>query len=175
VRASGAEIGDAHRHVSGRAQHLLSLFEDAELVAEIIVGRKPDQAFANRNGDLVGVQRGLRRKQDLTLLIRLADDRGRVGRTVENILDLRFDYAPLFLHDDDQVEALGEPPYAVRLQGPGNSDLVLAQSQIGAAHFVEPERVQPLLHVEPALAAGDDADLRCRTAGMHDPVETVGA
>ncbi len=103
----------------------------------------------------------------------LADDGGRVGGAVEDLLHLTLDQSALFFHDHDGRETVGEVADRRGLQRPGAADLEKAEAVIGGPHFVEAEVGQRLQDVEVALAGGDDADPRLASAAQHQLVEGI--
>ena len=137
-----------------------------------IVGIGEDAA-ADDDGDLVGVERAPGRQQHAVLLVLLADDHRRVGAAVELLLELRLDQRALLLHDEDRLQPVGEAVHALRLKRPRRGDLVEAEPEIGGAHLVDAEEVERAERVEPALAERDDAEPRLRPAPHHDAVEPV--
>ena len=134
-----------------------------------------DQALAELDGDVAGVERVLGREQPLLVLVLLAEHARPVGEVVELLLDLGLDQRALLLHHQDQVEPLRELQEPLRLQRPGHADLVDAQAEPVGRHLVDAELVHGGAHVEVALAGGDDADLGRRAAAGDDAVEAVGA
>ena len=73
------------------------------------------------------------RAHPFALFVELADDAGPdvVAPVVELLLQLVLDDLPLFLDDEDLVEALGELAHALGLERPGHRDLVDADADLG--------------------------------------------
>ena len=105
----------------------------------------------------------------------LPTTRGRtsVAPVVELLLQLVFDDLPLFLDDQDLVEAFGEVAHAFGLKRPRHRDLEHADADLRGVGFADAEVVERLAHVEIALARGDDAQSRLRAID-DDAVELIG-
>ena len=73
------------------------------------------------------------RTHPFALLVELADDARAdvVAPVVELLLQLVLDDLPLFLDDEDLVQALGELAHALRLERPRHRDLVDADADVG--------------------------------------------
>ncbi len=160
VRAAGAEIGDAGGGFRGLRPVALEPLELGDLALDVVAGAVADQPLAELDGDVGGVERVLGRKQPLLVLVLLAEHARALGQIVELLLDLRLDQRALLLDHQDEVEPLRELQDALRLQRPGHADLVEADAELVGLHLVDAELVHRLAHVEIALAAGDDAELR---------------
>ena len=76
VRAARAEIGRARGNVARFGKHRLKLAQPADAGGDLL-GRADDlqHPLAERDGDVVGVERSLGRKQPVAALVPLADDR----------------------------------------------------------------------------------------------------
>ncbi len=175
VRAAGAEIRNTHRDVLRVAQHALRLLQAGDAAREVLVGRVFEQALAEADRDVVGIERRLDRKQPVAVLVLLADADRLVRGAVELLAHLHLDQRALLLHHDDELEALREVREILPSDRPRTGDLVDAQSEIVAPDLVDTELVERLAHVEIGLADRDDADLRVAAARGDDPVQLVGA
>ena len=104
------------------------------------------------------------RAHPFALFVELADDARAhvVAPVVELLLQLVLDDLPLFLDDQDFLEAFGELAHAFGLERPGHRDLVHADADLGGVGLGDAEVVERLPHVEIALAGGDDAEPRLR-------------
>ena len=131
-----------------------------------------EQASAEPAGDDVGVEVAVLGEERGAVGPPLAVHGGRPGAAVEPLLDLRLEERALLLDDDDLVEAVGEAVDDPGLEGPGHADAQQAHAPAGELGVVEPEGVEGLAQVEPALAGRDDADPRRSVA--DDAVEAVG-
>ena len=175
MRAARAEIGDAGGGLGGHGLVALEALELGDALLDVVAGAVADQPLADLDGDVAGIERVLGREQPLLVLVLLAEHARALGQIVELLLDLRLDQRALLLDDQDQIEPFGELRHALRLERPGHADLVEAQAQLVGLHLVDAELVERRAHVEIALAAGDDADLRVRPAAGDDAIELVGA
>src|SRR5689334_22267178 len=75
-------------------------------------------------------------------VVELADDARRAHAflpVVELFLDLVLDDLALFLHHQDLFQPLGEAPRALRLERPGERDLVEAQTDVASDLLVDAE------------------------------------
>src|SRR6185503_17044603 len=110
------------------------------------------------------------------LLVELADDARThvVAPVVELLLQLILDDLPLFLDDEDLVQALGELPDALGLERPRHRDLEDANANLDGVAFRDAEILERLPHVEIALSARDDAEARPRRID-DDAVQLVDA
>ena len=120
---------------------------------------KLQQPLADRDPDVVGIERALHRKQPLAGLVALADADGLIRRAVEFLAHLHFDQRALFLDDDDELEPVREFAQLARHERPDAADLEYPQAQRVAARLVDAEIVERLAHVEIGLSGGDDSDL----------------
>ena len=141
-------------------------------LAQCCVVVQGQQALADGDRHLVGIERHLGLEQCLTLFVELADDGRHVTPAIELLLELRLDQAALFLDHQDLVQTDGEFGGALRLQRPGHADLVETQTQPGGGLLRKMQIVKRLKHVEVALAVADDTQLGRRTVddGPVDPV-----
>ena len=107
-RAARAEIGNAHRDILGLGQNPLRLLQRGP-VPRSLVGTDPLQdALANADRNLVGIERTLHREQPIAALVLLADADRLVGGAVKLFAHLHLDQRALLLHHDDELEAVGE-------------------------------------------------------------------
>ena len=67
-----------------------------------------EQALADADRDLVGIERALDREQPVAVLVLLADADRLVGGAVELLAHLHFDQRALLLDHDDEIEPVGE-------------------------------------------------------------------
>src|SRR5215471_7852577 len=175
VRTAGAEIGDAHGDVLGLAQDALRLLEPRDPAAEVLVARIFQQALAEADRDVVGVERTLDREQPVAGFVLLADADRLVDGAVQLLAHLHLDQRSLLLDHDDELQAAGEFLQLLLANRPRTRDLVDAQAEIVAADLVEAELVERLAHVEIGLADRDDADPRAAAPRRDGAVEPVGA
>ena len=117
-------------------------------------------ALAERDGDVVGIERALGREQPVAALVLLADDQRLHRRAVEVLAHLHLDQRALLLDHDDHLEAAREILEMLDVERPRAADLEQAHAELVGARLVDAEVVERLAHVEIALADGDDADLR---------------
>ena len=132
-------------------------------------------ALADADRDVVGIERALDREQPVALLVLLADADRLIRGAVELLAHLHLEQRALLLDHDDLLEALGELLEVALADRPWAADLVEAQAKIVALDLVEPELVERLAHVEIALADRDDADLGLAASRRDVLVELVGA
>src|SRR5215472_12190357 len=176
VRTAGAEIRNAHRDILRLSQNSLRLLERGNPRGDLLVATDPLQdALADADRDLVGIERTLHREQPVALLVLLADADRLVRGAVELFAHLHLDQRALLLDHDDELEAVGELLEVSLADGPRASDLVEPNDEIVALDLVDPELVERLTHVEIALADGDDADFRPPPARGDVLVELVRA
>src|ERR1700683_2419307 len=86
-----------------------------------------EQTLADRDRDVVGVERALDRKQPAAPLILLADADRLVGLAVQLLAHLDFDQRALFLDNDDERKAARKFAQTLGLDRPGAAKLVEAQ------------------------------------------------
>jgi len=175
MRAAGAEIGNAVGHVRGGGQHALGLLQFGHAGGDVRNIAIAQQALAQLDGDVIGVQRALHREQPAALFILLADAHRLVGGAVQLLAHLNLDERAFFLHHHDQVEALGKFIEALGLDRPRAGQFPDPQAQIIGPHLVDAQFVEGEAHVQIALAHGGDADARALAAGGDEFVEAVGA
>ncbi len=77
---------------------------------------------------------------------------------VEDLGDLILDQAALFLDDEDFVQPDGKFHEPFRLQRPGTGDLVDGEADFLDFLFMDTEIAKRLLHIQPGLAGGDNAE-----------------
>ncbi len=174
VRAAGAEIGNALGDILGLGQHALRLLQAVDAVLEAFVAHIVEQALADADRNLVGIERALDRKQPVAALVLLADAGRLVGGAVELLAHLHLDQRALLLHHDDEIETVGERLEIAPADRPRTADLVEPQPQRVAPDLVDAELVERLAHVEIGLAGGDDPDLGRAAARGDVAVELVG-
>src|SRR5262249_18806985 len=161
----------ARRHVGHRGDRALRLAQPRDTLRNLLDMAALQHALADRNRDVVRVERALYREQPVVLLVALADH-GRLGAgAVELLAYLYLDERALLLDHDDELEPFGELFQFAARQRPGAGDLVDLNAEVVAAHLVNAELVEGLAHVEIALADRDDADLRVASARDHHAVE----
>ena len=173
MRTARAEIGRADGDILRLGEHRLRLLQPRHLRLDVIAAAMAQDALADRDRDVVRVERALHREEPLTALVPLADADGLIGRAVELLAQLHLDERALLLDHDDHLEAGRERHQLFLAERPGAADLEEPDAEIVGAHLVDAEIVESLPHVEIALAGGDDADLGVRPAGGDDPVELV--
>ena len=160
VRTAGAKMRHAHGDVRHRLAPLLQPLQTAHTRLEILRRMIAQHATPDGDGDVVGVERALNRKEPVAALVLLADADGLMRRAVQLLAQLHFDERTLLLDHHDEIETARELLHAFRLQRPGRGDLIEADAEIIRPHFVDAEIVERLTHVEIGFADGDDADLR---------------
>ena len=175
MRTARAKMRNAHRHLGEVSALLLQSLEPRDAPLQLLAAVIFQQPAADGDGDVIGVERALDRKQPLAVLVFLADAQRLIGRAVKLLAQLRFDQRALFLDNDDKVEPTREVAQAVRLQRPGTGDLVEPESEIIGLDLVDSEIVQRLTHVEIGFADRDHADLRVGPARGDDLIEAIGA
>src|SRR5215469_3520063 len=176
VRTAGAEIRNAHRDILRLSQNSLRLLERGNPRGDLLVATDPLQdALADADRDLVGIERTLHREQPIAPLVLLADADRLVRGAIELFAHLHLDQRSLLLDHDDELEPVGELLEVSLADRPRASDLVEPNAEIGALDFVDPELVERLTHVEIALADGDAADFRLPPARGDVLVELVRA
>src|SRR5690606_16484049 len=122
------------------------------------------------DGNLVGIEDALYRKQPLALFILLADDDRVIGPAVKVFAKLHFKQRALLLHHHDQFEAVDEIGHMLEVERPRAGDLEEPDAQIGGASFIDAEVVERLAYIEIARADRHDAELWIVTAGKDDAV-----
>ena len=176
MRAAGAEIRGAQK--SFRLIGAIA-FQQPQLrnlgFQPLIAASLPNQALADFNGDVGGLQRALGVEQPVVVLVLLADHPRAVGRIEQLLLDLGLDQRPLLFDHHDSVEPFGERCDTPRFQRPHHADLVQPDAKLVGLHLVDPEFIKRLADVEIAFARGDDAELRCGASAHHEAVELVDA
>ena len=175
VRAARAEIRNALGDIGGLGERALRTLEPRHVGRQFLVGGDTQEAFADADRDVVGIERALDREQPVALLVLLADADRLIGGAVEFLAHLHFDQRAFLLDHDDEIEALGEFGEVLPRNRPDAADLVQAQTELVAFQFVEAEFVERLAHVEIGFAGGDDADLGVSPARDDGLVEFVGA
>jgi len=144
--------------------------------ADLVIGADMlEDALADADRNVVGIERTLHREQPVALLVLLADANGLVRQTVKLLADLHLDQRALFLDDDDEVETAGEIDQFLPRDRPRAADLEQADAEVVTLDFVDAEFVERLTHVEIGFAGRDDADLRRAAAGRDRLVDLVGA
>lgn len=175
VRAARAEIGRALGDFDRLGEPALGRGNLLEAGAQGRVVPILEQPGAERDGDVVGVERAVDREEPLALFVLLADHHGLVGRAVKLLAQLDLDQRALLLDDHDEIEPGGEVLQFLRIERPGAGDLEQADAEIIGADLIEAEFLQRLADVEIGFADGDDADARRLPAREDGLVELVGA
>ena len=158
-------LGDV---VARRASTCLAPPAARDLLRQTVVGEPLEDARADRDGDLVRVERALRREQPLAALVLLADDRRRVGacRRAASLIcvsiSARFSSTTMIVSRPSAKRRT-----RLRLERPGAARPCRGEPEVGGADLVDAEVVERLQHVEVALAGRDDADPRPAAAGDH--------
>src|SRR5690606_35861128 len=150
---------------------LLRMLEARDLMRDLLVGRIIENAFADANRDIVGIERALDREQPVSALVLLADAGRLVGGAVEFLAHLHFDERAFLLDHDDEIEPLRKLLQFGLRERPGAADLVQADAEFVATHFIDAQFVERLADVEIALAGRDDADLRIAPARGYRAVD----
>src|SRR6185503_4000008 len=120
------------------------------------------------DGDLVRVERAPGGKENVVLLVALADHHRHAGAAVHLLLHLHLDQRALLFHDEDRLEAFGETEEAIRLERPWRGNLVEPDAEVGGALLVDAEEIERAQGVEPALAERDDSETWLPAAIHHD-------
>ena len=175
MRAARAEIGGTLGDFDRLGEPALSGGDLFQPSPERRILSVLQQARAERDCDVVGIERAMDREEPLALLVLLADHHGLVRSAVELLAQLDLDQRALLLDDHDEVEPSGEVLQLLRIERPGAGDLEQADAEIIGADLVEAEFLQRLAHVEIGFADGDDADARRLPTGEDGLVELVGA
>src|SRR5689334_11673519 len=102
----------------------------------------PEKPLADRDRNVVRVERGFYRKEPLPLFVLLADHGRLVRRAVELLAHLGFDQRALFFHDDDEIEPLREFLELSGDERPRASNLEKANAEIVRALLVDAELVE---------------------------------
>ena len=89
-------------------EHLLRMAKPRHAAAQVVVVVIGEQALADGDGDVVGIERALHREEPAALLVLLADADRLVGGAVELLAQLHLDEGALLLDHDDLVEAARE-------------------------------------------------------------------
>ena len=77
---------------------------------------------------------------------------------VENLGDLVLNQAAFFLDDEDFIQPDGKFDEPFRFQRPGAGDLVDGETNLLDLFFMNAEIAERLLHIQPGLAGGHDAE-----------------
>ena len=149
-------------------------FQPLDARAQLVARPEFQGAFADGNGDVVGVEGGNGGKQDFPVFVLFADTDGGIGHAVENFPHLSLDQGTLFLDNDHHIEPAGKGAQALRFQRPGAADFVNRQSDLGGAGFVDAESVERLANIEIGLAGGDNPELWHWSTANDDAVQPVG-
>src|SRR2546423_1794273 len=95
-----------------------------------VIATPPQDTFADRDRDLVRIERALPREQPVLLLVFLSDHHRLVRRAVQLLAHLHFDQRALLLDHDDEIEALCEFLQLAARKRPGARDLVELDAEI---------------------------------------------
>ena len=174
VRAAGAEIGRAPRVLLRLADLPLEGAQRLEPRGDAGVVAARQDALAQRDADLVRVERAMDGEEPFAPLVLLADHHGLVLRAVKLLAHLHLDQGPLLLDHHDEFEPPRELLQFVAADRPGAADLEQADAQIVGLDLVNSQLVQRLADVEIGLAHRDDADARRGPARGHHLVQAVG-
>ncbi len=124
VRTARTEERRARADVLGVGEHGLILLQPGDPRGYLV--RRADDlqdALAERDRDVVGIERALCRKQPVAALVLLADDGRLHGRAVQVFADLHLDQRALLLDHDDHFEAAGEILDVLDVERPRAADL----------------------------------------------------
>jgi hypothetical protein len=175
VRTARAEPGQAlHAGLSG-LHRLVLLHEELQPVVHVLAGMETGDTPRDGAGDACRRQLAGRRQDPILVLVELADHpRAHVGApVVELLLELVLDDRAFFLDHQDLVQALGELPDDLALQGPDHADLEQCDAEIGRLVVADPEVQECLANVQIGLARGHDAEARLFRVD-HDLVQPIG-
>ena len=175
MRAARAEIGRAAGDLLRLGEAALRRGDLLQPGAERRVVAVLQQAAAQRDRDIVGVERAMDREEPVAVLVLLADHHRLVLGAVKLLADLDLDQRALLLDHHDQVESFREGLQLGGIDRPGTGELEQADAEIIGADLVDAEIDQGLLHVEIGFADGGDADARLLAAMADDAVQLVGA
>ena len=171
--AAGAEIGRAREKVGNVAQAALCALDRLQPLGDLWPVLVAEDALANGDGDLVGLERAIDREQVLALLVLLADDDGMLAVVEQQFPHMGLEQVALFLDADNEIEAAREFMHDGGIERPDEADLEEAQPDLRRHGLIDAELFQSLARIEIALADAGDADLRVRTTTEDDLVETV--
>ena len=127
---------------------------------EILATGEPQQAAADRDRDVVGVERAGDRKQPVPVFVLLADADRLARRAVKLLAQLDFDQRSFFLDDDNQFEPARELAKAHWLDRPCAGEFHEPQTEPVRHDLVDTEVVHRLTHVEIGFSCRDHADFR---------------
>ncbi len=175
MRTAGAEIRDALRNIFGLSGDALKFLEPRDASGNIVIAMVFQKPVADADRDLIGIKCPFDRKQPIALLVPLADAERLVGGAVEFLAHLHFKERPLFLNDNDEIEAFRKLLQLALAERPCARDLIKSDAELVTFDLVDAEFVERLPNIEIAFAGGDDADLRVAAARSDGAVELVGA
>src|ERR1700730_10383895 len=132
MRATRAEVRGAGRNINGLRESPLKFLKGAHFARELFVGAEPEQAFAQGNGNVVGIQRPLYRKQPIALFVFLADTDRLIAGAVKFLANLHLNERALLLDHYDEVETAGKFHEVGRIEWPRTSDLIKPQAKFVA-------------------------------------------
>src|SRR5205807_795960 len=126
VRAAGAEVWRSLKRHHVVVVAMLLGVDPGKALRDAIRSTEADETPADDAGDLQRAQLAVRGQDPLTALVVLADDpRAPIRRpVVELVLELRFDDAAFFLHDEDLLETFRETPHPLGFELPWHRHLV---------------------------------------------------
>ena len=175
MRAAGTEIRGAGGNLPGHGERGLRAFELAHPLFEILATSEPQQAAADRDRDVICVERAGDRKQPVPVFVLLADADRLTRRAVKLLAQLDFDQRSFFLDDDNQFEPARELAKAQGLDRPCAGEFHEPQTEPVRRDLVDPEVVHRLTHVEIGFSRRDHADFRVGAAGRDDFVQAIGS
>src|SRR5262249_8921753 len=157
-------------------KHSLELAETSDLLCDLFDGSDDAQdAFADGDRNVIGIERAFYREQPPTMLVLLADHERLHRSPVEVLAHLHLDERALLLDHDDHFEAACEILEVLDIQRPGAPDLEKPDTELVGTRLVDAEVVKRLTHVEITLSHGDNADLGITATGKDDAVNAIGA
>ena len=176
MRASRAEIGCPRGHVRHACQHALELADALDLGVDVLgVTNHLEHAFADRNGNIVGIERALDREQPLAAFVALAHHHGLPRGSVKRFTQLAFEQRPLLLDDNDHIQAIDELGHVGQVERPRTGNLVKPDPDLVGPRLVNAQIIERLAHIEIILAHRQNANPGVGAARIDDPVEAVRA
>ena len=132
------------------------------------------QTMSDYRRDLIAVQSSRGGKQRPADLVALADDAGRAGNAVHEILQLILYETSFLFYDDHEVEPSAKTERRFGLERPRHRDLVDGEPETLSRRRIDAQIDERLAHIEVGLARGDDPDARAVLA-KDDAIEAIGA